>query len=94
VRAADVFLDLPLTVSAGESGTMQVPLPELGTLTIRSPLETCRVSIRGEDLGYPPVNNLRVAAGTYAVELACAGGEKRREVVTVPAGESVLAVIR
>jgi serine/threonine-protein kinase len=94
VRAPDVFLDLPLTVAAGESGTMQVPLPELGTLTVRSPLETCRVSIRGEDLGYPPVNNLRVAAGTYAVELACAGGERRREVVTVPAGESVLAVIR
>ena len=61
--------------------------PDLGRLTVRTPLETCNVWVAGRDLGYPPITDQKLAAGNYRVEVRCPDGNDRAETVTIEAGK-------
>jgi hypothetical protein len=93
LRAEEYFLDRLVTID-GSSRRVDIQAPELGRVTILSPLETCSVSIGGRTLGFPPVLNVPIAAGSYRVVLTCPDGEKREVSVTVPAGQSRREIIR
>jgi hypothetical protein len=69
-----------------------VPAP--GTLTIRTPLETCTVVIAGRDLGFPPITNLKLAAGNYRVELKCPDGNNKTAAVAIAPGQPRTEIIR
>jgi serine/threonine protein kinase len=91
LRNSDYMLDYPVRVDA--SRTSASP-PELGRLTIRTPLETCKVWVAGRDLGYPPITDQKVAAGTYRVEVRCPDGDTKAETVTIDAGKLNTKVVR
>jgi serine/threonine-protein kinase len=94
LQAPAHLLDYPFKVDASVGRSMQVRAPELGGLTIRSAMETCQVSANGHDLGFPPINNQAVAAGTYQLQLNCPDGQRVRGTsVTVVAGETRIARI-
>jgi hypothetical protein len=94
LRASPQLLDYAFRVDAAAGSTFQVKVPGLGGLTIRSAMETCQISANGHDLGFPPVNNQSVAAGTYDLQLSCPDGQKvRGSPVTVVAGETRIARI-
>ena len=59
LRNSDYLLDYSVRVDAGR--TSATP-PDLGRLTIRTPLETCNVWVGGRDLGYPPITEQKLAA--------------------------------
>ena len=80
LRAAEYFLDVPVAV--GKSATTEVRAAGLGDIEVRSARETCRVSIDGRTIDYPPVKR-RIAAGVHTIALAdCPGAvvRKRTEV--------------
>jgi hypothetical protein len=53
------------------------------------------VFIAGRDLGFPPITDHRVAAGTYRVELRCPDeGDNKTATVSVPAGQPKTEIIR
>jgi len=93
VRAGDVFLNQQYPVEA-TGRPIVLRAPDLGRLTIRTPYETCRLALDGQDIGYPPVANLPVAAGTHRVVQTCGDGAGRQLVVTIGAGASHTEYIR
>ena len=94
LRASEYLLDMPLRADS-PSGRVSFTVPEAGRLTIRTPLETCKVFVAGRDLGFPPINDQRVAAGTYRVELRCPDeGDNKTATVNVLAGQPKTEIIR
>jgi hypothetical protein len=93
LRASEYLLDMPLKADS-PSGRVSFTVPEAGRLTIRTPLETCNVFVAGRDLGFPPITDHRIAAGTYRVELRCPDGNNKTATVSVPAGQSRTEIIR
>ena len=60
-----------------------------GALTIRTPLETCKVSIGGRDLGFPPITDQKLAAGNYRVRACAAPTATEAQIsVTIEAGQA------
>jgi serine/threonine-protein kinase len=68
--------------------------PDLGRLTVRTPLETCKVFVAGRELGYPPITEQKIAPGNYPVELQCPDGDTRTDSVTIDSGRLTTKVIR
>jgi phosphatidylethanolamine-binding protein (PEBP) family uncharacterized protein len=64
-----------------------VTLPSLGTISVFSAVETCTVIADGEDLGFPPISNKKVAAGTHTFALKCTDGKSATQQVTTTAGQ-------
>jgi hypothetical protein len=93
MRALDYYLDRPIQVD-GSGRPIEVTAPGLGRLTVRSPLETCPVTLDGHSLGFPPITGITVAAGTYRLELSCPDGGSRQATITVRPGEPLLQIIR
>jgi eukaryotic-like serine/threonine-protein kinase len=91
LRNADYMLDYPVRVEAGRTSASP---PELGRLTVRTPLETCKVWVAGRDLGYPPITDQKLAAGTYRVEVRCPDGDTKAEAVTIEGGKLNTKVVR
>jgi hypothetical protein len=91
LRNTDYMLDYPVRVDAGRTSASP---PDLGRLTIRTPLETCNVWVGGRDLGYPPISEQKLAAGNYRVEIRCPDGNTRTENVTIDGGKPTTKVIR
>ena len=85
---------MPTTTSIVDAGRTSGAPPDLGRLTIRTPLETCNVWVGGRDLGYPPITEQKLAAGNYRVEIQCPDGNTRTEQVTIDGGKSTTKVIR
>lgn len=65
---------------------VSVTLPPLGSLSVFSVVETCKVFADGQDLGYPPIANRPVASGRHTIELRCEDGKTDRQTVTVTSG--------
>lgn len=88
VRSEEFFLDRTVAID-GSRRTVPWSAPEIGFLSLRaSPaFETCTVVIGGRDLTEPPIENLRVAAGSYTVQLRCPDGQSKQVPVTVVAGQ-------
>jgi serine/threonine protein kinase len=94
LSAPEQLLDYPFRVEASSGRSMEVEAPELGKVTIRTAMETCRVLLDGQDLGYPPLVGLSVAAGTYAVQLKCPDGRTIRGApITVQPGDLQIAKV-
>ena len=93
LRAADYMLDAPLRAESG-SGRVSYTVPEPGRLTIRTPLETCEVSINNKEIGFPPISDQKLAAGNYRVQLSCPDGSERKVSVTIAPGQPHTEVIR
>ena len=93
LRSSDVLLDMPLKADSA-SGRVSYTLPDAGRLAIRTPLETCKVSIDDREIGYPPIAERQVAAGTHRVGLLCPDGNDRTVTVSVDPGQLRVEVIR
>jgi hypothetical protein len=86
VKNADLMLSATIPVDYQRS-SMEVTLPGTGTLAVFASVETCKVTVDGEDLGFPPIPPKRIAAGTHSVTLKCPQGKDETRRVTVSAGE-------
>ncbi len=94
LRASEYLLDMPLRADSA-SGRVSYTVPEAGRLTIRTPLETCKVVVGGRDLGFPPITDHKLAAGTYRVDLRCPEDANNKTVtVSVAAGQPRTEIIR
>jgi hypothetical protein len=62
-------------------------LPGVGTLTVLASPSNCTISLNGHDLGPPPINDFRVAAGAYTIKAVYVPtGETKETSVTITAG--------
>jgi hypothetical protein len=86
VKNADLMLSATIPVDYQRS-SMEATLPGTGTLAVFASVETCKVTVDGEDLGFPPIPPKRIAAGTHSVTLKCPQGKDDTRRVTVSAGE-------
>ncbi len=94
LRAESYLLDYVIKVSGGSDHAMEVRAPELGRVTIRSTMETCRVVVGGFDLGYPPITAQAIAAGTHSVQLRCPDGQNLHSAaITIVAGQTLLVKV-
>jgi hypothetical protein len=83
-RSAEMFLRQSIGVDFRRS-EFTFTIPEPGTLTVNARNETCPVFVDGTELGFPQINNRRIASGPHLVELRCAGARQEQR-TTVPAG--------
>jgi hypothetical protein len=86
VKNADMVLSTTIPVDYQRS-SMDVTLPATGTLAVFASVETCKVTVDGQDLGFPPIPARRIASGTHSVTLKCPDGKDDTRRVTVLAGE-------
>jgi hypothetical protein len=94
LQAPAFLLDYQVRVPANAASPFEIEVPDLGRISIRSTMETCRVTLGGKDVGFPPITEMRVAAGTYDVALDCPDGrEVRGASVTIVGGQTLLAKI-
>jgi hypothetical protein len=94
LRAPEYLLDVPLKVDGGPGSHVSASAPALGRLTVRTTLETCKVVVGGRDFGYPPLNEVLIAAGSYDVQMKCPDGDGKSAHVTIVAGQTHTEVIR
>lgn len=94
LRAPEYLLAEIIKVEPGRDRVQRFTAPQLGRLTIRTPLETCSVIIGGRDFGFPPIVDQPLVARSYRVELKCPTGPGARAIVVVPPGESRVSIIR
>jgi hypothetical protein len=84
--APEYLLNQSVKVEGTPGQPVQMRAPDLGTLNVRSALETCTVVIGGRDLGYPPINGLKVASGQYQIDVVCPNGQKQSNFANVRPG--------
>jgi serine/threonine-protein kinase len=94
LRSSEVLLDMPLKVQGSAGSRVAASAPALGRLTLRTPLETCKVVVGGHDFGYPPLNEQPMVAGTHQVSLKCPDGTTKDVDVTITAGQTKTEVVR
>jgi hypothetical protein len=87
LRSRPYFLNTSIEVRPRGSQRVQLQAPALGTLAVFSSIETCVVSIDGQEIGFPPVPRQEVAAGNHAVAVKCPNGQSDSRNVSVAAGE-------
>jgi serine/threonine-protein kinase len=74
LKAENYLLDYKVRIAGGPDRAMEIRAPELGRVTIRSSLETCRVFLNGFDVGIPTIS-MQMAAQIYSVQLKCPDGQ-------------------
>jgi serine/threonine protein kinase len=94
LRAPQYHLNQRIIVDGRPASTVRLQAAALGRLTVRTGRETCRVSLNGESLGYPPIAELPVASGKYRLALTCPDGDVQTSTVTIAPGATELALIR
>jgi hypothetical protein len=94
LKSSDVLLDMPLKVEGGAGSRLAASAPALGRLTLRTPLETCKVVVGGHDFGYPPLNEQPMTAGSHHVSLKCPDGTSKDVDVMITAGQTRTEVVR
>jgi len=94
LKSSEVLLDMPLKIEGGAGSRVAASAPALGRLTLRTPLETCKVVVGGHDFGYPPLNEQPMAAGPHQVSLKCPDGTSKDVDVTITAGQTRTEVVR
>jgi serine/threonine-protein kinase len=85
-RSKDVLLKQTLSIDF-KKDQQSVTLPALGTVAVFSAVETCTVTADGEDLGFPPIANKKIAAGAHTFGLKCPDGKAASQQVTVTSGQ-------
>jgi hypothetical protein len=89
VRNSDILLSSTIGVDY-QHGSMDVSLPATGTLAVFSSNETCKVTVDGQDVGFPPIPAKKIASGSHSVMLKCPDGKDETRRVTVSPGEKAL----
>jgi hypothetical protein len=89
-RSKEMLLSMPLGVNF-ERAKADVTVPAPGVLAIFAAVETCNVSVDGDDLGFPPIPRKAIASGSHTVTLKCPDGKGETRKVTVAPGEKVTA---
>ncbi len=91
--APEFMLNAPVRVEGTPGQRVELQAPGLGRLTVLTKYETCSVRIGTRDLGYPPINNQAIAAGSYTINLVCPDGANHTGNVAVIAGQLATARI-
>ena len=94
MRSSDVLLDQAFRVEGSAGSRTSAQAPALGRLTLRTPLETCKVVVGGHDFGYPPLNEQPIVAGSHEVSLKCPDGTTKTSQVSITAGQTRTEVVR
>ena len=92
--APEYLLSEQVHVEGAPGRRLEIQAPALGKLNVLTKYETCQVRINGRDLGYPPVNNQPIAAGTYRIDLICPNGQNQVGTVVVAPGQATTARIQ
>jgi serine/threonine protein kinase len=92
--APEYSLNKTVTIEDNGDRRADIQAPALGKLTIRSNQETCTVKIGDRDLGYPPVNNISIAAGSYQIDIVCPNGRTKSEFVNIVGGQSQRVIVQ
>src|SRR5262249_30232653 len=92
--APEYSLNQTVTIGDTDDHRVELQAPALGKLTIRSSQETCTVQIGGRLLGYPPVNNISIASGSYRVDIVCPNGKITSEFVNIVGGQSQRVIVQ
>ena len=91
VRSADMLLSSKVSVDY-QHGSMDWSAPAVGALSVFATNETCKVTVDGQDLGFPPIAAKKVASGGHSVTLKCPEGKDETQHVTVAAGSTPTTV--
>jgi serine/threonine-protein kinase len=97
LRNSEYLLDLPVKIDAANAPTKSITVPELGTITILSApvLEHCEIFMKGKSLGSPPINNKKIAPGSYTVQTKCPDGRAvAGQPVTVDSGQPSKVIVK
>jgi hypothetical protein len=86
-RSAEMFLRSVLAVDFRRSAAA-LEIPEPGTLAVFAHNETCQVYVGDVAIGFPPIASKRIASGTHAVSLKCAGAPDVRQSAVVAPGQT------
>jgi hypothetical protein len=92
--AAEYSLNQTVAIEENADRRVDIQAPALGKLTIRSSQETCTVKIGDRELGYPPVNNVAIAGGSYQIDLVCPNGRNKSEFVNIVGGQSQRVILQ
>ncbi|HKB11890.1 MAG TPA: protein kinase [Vicinamibacterales bacterium] len=92
--APEYSLNQVVTIEENADKRVDLQAPAIGRLTIRSSLETCSVRIGDRDLGYPPVNNVAIAAGSYQIDIVCPNGRTKSEYVNIVGGQTQRVIVQ
>jgi len=92
--AAEYSLNQTVAIEENADRRVDIQAPALGRLTIRSSQETCTVKIGDRDLGYPPVNNVAIAGGSYQIDLVCPNGRNKSEFVNIVGGQTQRVILQ
>jgi hypothetical protein len=89
VRNADILLASTVPVDFQRGGNQEWTMPGTGTINVFASLETCKIVIDGQDLGFPPISAKTIAAGGHVVSLKCPDDPKKddKRQVTVQSGQ-------
>jgi hypothetical protein len=85
-RSREMLLSLPLGFRF-DRAQFKTTVPDPGVLAVFSVVETCIVSVDGQELGFPPIPSKPLASGSHTVTLACPDGKGDSQKVTVAPGE-------
>jgi len=86
--APEYFLNMPVTLDPTVQALYNVPVPELGTLTVslQGNWQSCRVQLDGRDLG-ESLRDVPVAPGSHEVTVSCIeSGQRRSQPVSIQEG--------
>ena len=87
LRNRELFLDQRFAVQVTAGERVRLRAPPLGSLTVYSRPGNCEILIDGQGVGFPPVRNRRVAAGSHLIARKCPDAEQNAsERRTVSAG--------
>jgi len=91
--APEYSLNQTVPIEENADRLVEIQAPALGRLTIRSSQETCAIKIGDRDLGYPPVNNVAIAGGSYQIDLVCPNGRNHSAFVNIVGGQSQRVIV-
>jgi serine/threonine protein kinase len=91
--APQYSLNQSVVVEENADRRVDIQAPALGRLTIRSSQETCAIKVGDRDLGYPPVNDVAIAGGSYQINLVCPDGRNHSAFVNIVGGQSQRVIV-
>lgn len=94
VSAPDHLLSQSVKIEGGPADPFEFVAPGLGALDVRSAQETCDIVIAGKKLGNPPMIVKDIAAGSYRVDIVCAGEVAKSNFATVRPNQTSVVAIR
>jgi hypothetical protein len=80
------FLKTEVTVTVPPGGEVAAEAPGLGKINIRANPDNCEVFIDGASVGYLPILDKPLAAGTHTVSFKWPDGAKTQETAEVSRG--------